>query len=148
MRKSVVVFIALLGYSPTVASGPRPPQPARSTKPKTAGPCIGPVAEYCKTAGGKCPTFVERVEALKSYCEPSDLWRLSAERCVGTYRSLSMRNSLGSSDEYFDANGHLTAASVSSDYPAYCNGSSFSATFGSIPTCTTRFVTIDVCKKK
>ncbi len=144
MRKRVMVFMAaLVGYSPSLASGP-PPRPAGSTMPGAARPCIGSVAEYCK----KCPTYGERVEQLKLDCKgPNKLLRVSAERCVGAYRSVSRHDPLGGSDEYFDANGQLVAAYQTIDSFGFCNGSSTSRTFGRIPTCTTQFVTINLCSK-
>jgi hypothetical protein len=146
MRKRVMVLVALVGCSPSLASEPPPAQPPGG-KPKTEARCTGTIAEYCKGARGKCPTFAETLERLKSRCPETEFWRVSAERCVGSYRSISERNGLGSSEEYFDANGRLMAAVVGADSNAYCNRTSFGGTFGKVPTCTTRFVTIDVCTK-
>ncbi|HEY6547496.1 MAG TPA: hypothetical protein VI589_06310, partial [Vicinamibacteria bacterium] len=127
----------LVGSNSSLAFEPRPRQTA-DTLPKTATSCVGRIADRCK----KCPSYAERVEQLKVHCKrPDTLVRVRAERCVGAYRSLSEHSPLGGSDEYFDASGQLIAAQMTIDTLGFCNGSSASRTFGTIPTCTTRFVT-------
>ena len=65
--------------------------------------------------------------------------------------SLSWRQPtlLFGSDEYFDMQGRLIAAyRISDALDAFCNRSSPSETFGTIPSCPTTFVAIDLCRQK
>ena len=54
---------------------------------------------------------------------------------------------VGGGVEYFRPDGVLFAAYLFADYPAYCDGTSFSATFGRIPACATRSVTRSLCRR-
>lgn len=150
MRNRVfAVIVALVGNSPSLASGRLSSQPAASSRPVTAAPCVGSLREYCQPKGGQCPTYAERVEQWKSHCKQPDAPRVVAHRCAGVYSSLSWRQPtlLFGSDEYFDTTGRLVAAYVISDaLGAHCSGSSPSRTFGSIPTCPTERIIVDLCK--
>lgn len=69
------------------------------------------------------------------------------EQCLGRYRSISVWHLFGS-DEYYDMSGNLIAAyRASAAIRSFCNDASSAKTYGKIPTCTTEFAKIDVCKQ-
>jgi len=141
--------VALAGYSPCLAWGPGPLQEAGSSKPGTAVPCVGSLSDYCKRTGGKCPGYAESVKGLQR-CQRPNAAIAHAEHCKGVYRSLSWRQPtlLFGSDEYFDVHGRLIAAyQISDALDAFCNRSSPSQTFGTIPTCPTAPIVTNLCRK-
>ncbi|MEO8219025.1 MAG: hypothetical protein ABI718_18265 [Acidobacteriota bacterium] len=67
--------------------------------------------------------------------------------CEGVYRSVSWNDSLlGGGEEFFNASGELIAASLHTDYGAYCGGTSFSQTFGEVPVCREAATSTPICK--
>ena len=150
---TLVVLLRDVEVPPVYQGGPSytmaPPtsRPAPSPTPDTT-PCVGTIREYCE-ARGKCPTYAESIERVKKYeCKlQRDHLRLVVEHCIGEYRSISVRGLFGG-ETYFDASGKLIAAFQFSDaIGSFCNGASSSKTYGTIPTCSTEFVKVDVCKQ-
>src|SRR4029450_5393312 len=121
------------------------PAPADPSRAALAGRCVGTIADYCATLGGRCPTYEESVERRKTMCPH---WDVTTQACGRLYRSVSWREPLlGGGDEYFDPAGRLIAAYLFTDYSAYCNGRSFTQKFGPIPTCPTGPLVTDVCRR-
>ena len=52
---------------------------------------------------------------------------------------------LGGGEEFFDESGRLVAASLHTDYGAYCGGRSFTQTFGQPPRCRSTRTTTALC---
>ena len=120
------------------------PSAARAT-PAPPGDCVGTLGEYCALLGGECPTYRESVERRKSLCPH---WVVVASACGHRYRSVSWREPLlGGGEEYFDPGGRLIAAHVFTDYWAYCDSTSFSESFGTVPTCPTRPIAKTLCQR-
>ena len=66
---------------------------------------------------------------------------------MGGYHSIEVSHLFGGT-EYFDTKGNLIAAFQFSDaIGSYCDGASSSKTFGRIPTCSTEFAKVDLCKQ-
>jgi hypothetical protein len=108
--------------------------------------CVGTVAEYCALLGGRCPTFDESVARKRGLCRHPGTWLVATSQCAGVYRSVSWRDQmLGGGEEYFGPRGGLIGAHLYTDYWAYCDGRSFSQTFGVIPTCARSPSTKSVC---
>jgi hypothetical protein len=141
------------GSSDTTAEAPfdaaltalhRSPAPADPSA--IEGRCVGTIADYCATLGGRCPTYEESVERRKTMCPH---WDVTTQACGRLYRSVSWREPLlGGGDEYFDPAGRLIAAYLFADYGAYCNGRSFTQKFGTIPTCPTEPLVTNVCRRR
>ncbi len=71
-----------------------------------------------------------------------------ASACGHRYRSVSWREPLlGGGEEYFDPGGRLIGAHLHTDETAYCDGTSLSETFGTVPTCPTRPLETAVCPR-
>jgi hypothetical protein len=119
-------------------------QPAASPTPPPK-PCVGSIREYCQEQGGKCPTYAESVEGVKTLCKHrGNGLRIVVEHCVRGYRSISVMG-LHGRDPYFDASGKLVAAFETTDAGSFCDGAS-TKTYGRIPVCSTEYMKIDVCK--
>ena len=139
------------GTSPTIAQGgldigvDASPS-ADSRTPPPVGRCVGTVAEYCASLGGRCPTYQESVERARELCAWPPGWAVTTRACAHEHRSVSWRAPLvGGGGEYFDGGGRLIAAYRFADYGAYCGGRSFTRTFGTIPTCGTQPLTTSLC---
>lgn len=145
MPPVTVILLTLVAAGPAWAIEPPARQPTAPHAPQT-GPCTGPIAEYCH---GKCPTYAESLKKVKErYCKEKPFYlRVVVEDCVGRYHSISVSHLFGG-DEYFDTKGNLIAAYQFSDaVGSYCNGASSTKTFGKIPTCSTEFAKVDLCKE-
>ncbi len=106
---------------------------------------MGTLAEYCASFGGQCPTYQDSVARHKALCAP--YLSVTMHACGHAYRSVGWQGPLvGGEEEYFEAGGRLIGAYRFSDYNAYCDGSSFSQTFGTIPTCATRLLEVRFCR--
>jgi hypothetical protein len=127
-------------------TAPDSPASAASAAGATPPPvitCVGTVREYCARLGGRCPTYSESVERGRALCPH---WAVVKSACGHRYRSVSWREPvLGGGQEYFDPGGRLIGAYLYTDYWAYCDGSSFSETFGTVPTCPTRPLAVSAC---
>ena len=147
MRKcSMILAMGLLGCNTSPATGPASPETPGANLPGGAALCVGSLAEYCQRTPAGCPTYEESVARQTAHCTQPGAWSVLTHHCVGAYRSVAWRELLlGGGDEYFDGAGQLMAAFLVTDYGAYCNGSSFSQTFGTMPTCPTQLVTQDLC---
>lgn len=113
-----------------------------------AGSCTGSLTQYCQLAGGRCPTYQEAVERRSALCSQPGSWNVETHLCAGLYRSVSWRESLlGGGEEYFSGEGQLIAAKLFTDYFAYCDGTSFSQTFGAPPLCPTQRISTALCMR-
>jgi hypothetical protein len=120
------------------------PPAVRATPPLPAA-CVGTVDEYCALLGGECPTYDESVARRRSLCAH---WVVTTTACGRWYRSIRWREPLlGGGEEYFNPGGRLIAASLNTDYGAYCGGRSFTQTFGRIPTCATKPLERSLCQR-
>lgn len=110
-------------------------------------PCKGTLAEYCERTGGNCPTYEQAVERRSALCSSQGYWSVTTSECAGSYRSVRWNESrLGGGEEFFDAEGQLIAASLHTDYDAYCNGTSFHQFFGEIPVCSGEVSSKNLCQ--
>lgn len=106
--------------------------------------CVLPLAEFCR---GTCPSYAKAsADAAKDSAAsvPCSVGGVETGDC-GTYRFVSWSGGYGGDTMYFTADGALVGASRSSDYGAFCDGGSFSATFGVVPSCTMH-ATKKLCK--
>ncbi len=119
--------------------------PARTARRES---CTGTLAEYCERYGGVCPTYDEALEWRSKLCSQRGSWSVTTRACDGGYRQVRWNESLlGGGEEYFNAEGQLVAASLHTDYPAYCNRTSFTQTFGNRDACPARQNGTQLCKR-
>ena len=110
------------------------------------GPCARSFAEYCD---GTCETFDQAVAAAvrltraTSACAKGANPSVTVAEC-GELRVVWMSGGFGGYGEYFDKKGRMVAATRAADYNEFCDGGSFSADYGPVPTCTER-VTKKLC---
>lgn len=138
MRTLMIIGIlgSLTACSQAPATSPESMEQPIAIAPATAASCSGSLVQYCQRGGGVCQTYQEAVEQRSALCSGPGSWNVETYHCVGVYRSVRWRESqLGGGEEYFSGEGRLIAASLNTDYHAYCNGTSFSQTFGVPPPC-------------
>ena len=108
-------------------------------------PCVLPLAEFC---AGKCPTYATAwAAAMKDSAAtvPCSIGGVETGDC-GAYRVVRWAGGYGGDTQYFSADGQLVGARRSTDYAAFCDHTHLSATYGVVPTCTTK-VTKKLCAK-
>ena len=117
-----------------------------SDSPETfSTPCLVPLSRYC---GGPrpCPTYDEAVRLMTAGAESTCRGPLGSLRMgtCGEYRFTSSGHVYRGETRYFDRDGDLVAASVSSDTNEFCDRESFSAVYGRRLDCTVADA-IDLC---
>jgi hypothetical protein len=104
--------------------------------------CFLPLTDYC--APGTCPVFTPPPEECPAQTGllveewencPGEFWRHSKyEQLLGGYR------------RYYDGRGLLIGVYLFTDYTPYCGGTSFIATYGTTPTCSTLLELVRRCR--
>jgi len=147
LRHNAVRTLELAVAVATMAACSKPADPPgtlRSTSPSpsstattvaTALPvtqCTTTLEEFCR---GRCLTYAESVEQLRRSCASAPMDKPSAGRCAGSFQMTRTSGPFGGSTMFFDKKGTLIGGTHSTDYGAYCNGTSFGVRAGRIPTC-------------
>jgi hypothetical protein len=104
--------------------------------------CRAPLGEHCKA----CPTYDEALARCVQELGASVECGVYDERfppgvtvgACGALRTVAIVRAYDSVTRYFAADGTLVAATVSADYPRYCDGSSDAIAYGSRPRCEER----------
>ena len=140
-------LLAMFGFVCAAAGCERQPATAPDEQaPIPGASCSGSLTEYCRSTGGRCPTYDEALDRRIALCSRPGAWSVAVDRCTGSHRSVVWREAvLGGGEEYFDADGRLVGAFLYTDYPAHCRGTSFSQTFGDRPGCGSAPVSEPVC---
>ena len=141
---AVLALVAALGCGRSSDVAPAIEAPALPGT-MVAGVCTGSVAAYC-ARGGSCLPFEAAVAQRRTFCAQRGSWAVMERHCSGQFKSVSWREAvLGGGEEFFASNGQLVAAKLSTDYPAYCGGQSFSQVFGAVPECREEVISTTLC---
>jgi hypothetical protein len=150
-REVTMRLLAMLALAAVLVGCGRSSETAAELPPPISGTivggtCTGSLAEYCRQAGGPCPRLEAAIARRRNLCSQPGSWTVVERQCAHQFRSVRWREAvLGGGEEFFADDGGLAAASLTTDYPAYCGGQSFTQVFGPIPTCEGEVVTTSLC---
>jgi hypothetical protein len=149
MRRCIATLAAIVIAGCGASSGAKPdaPKPELGSNP-VASACTGSLVDYCSTTTTGCPSYDQSVVQHKLRCTAGGTWTVQSRSCAGVYRSVAWNEVvLGGGEEYFAADGRLLGARLETDYRAFCAGTSFSQSFGSVPTCPGQPISTDLCAR-
>lgn len=79
---------------------------------------------------------------------PGPLTYADEYHCVGVYVAIAQGDRLlGGTTRYFDGDRRLIALVSQTDYNFYCNGTSFSITYGTVPACPNTPIVTNLCRR-
>ena len=134
-----------LAMSCVACGGSASPTPVPSPTPtfSSNGPCLGDIASIT----GSATVFPDALVRDGVAC-PGQLTYAEEHHCVGVYVAIAQGDRLlGGTTRYFDGDRRLIALVSHTDTPFYCDRTSGSITYGTVPRCPNATIVTNLCRR-
>lgn len=140
--RSGVLSLAISGVA---CGGSASPNPVPSPTPtfSSNGPCLGDIASIT----GPATVFPDALVRDGIQCS-GPLTYVEERHCVGVYVAIAQGDRLlGGTTRYFDGDRRLIALVSQTDTNFYCDRTSFSITYGTVPRCPSTPIVTNLCRR-